>query len=239
MDEHAWRDRLIELDEEHVLTIEAPAAWPEAAVMGAMAEGLAVSAGTDRVSLREGLDAVARRFASPEDAAFLAACLAKRRIAFDPATARGEFSACLMRWPGASGDAPSDASDATEFEALAAAQRILRGGGKLGVLGSPSPAALDTLDAFARLCASPSDPHESVLITPVGEHATPLLAAEPARAHSAAALAAGARVLDTHLADVAVEAVRSGLDATCDAVARKARAARIAGAPDEDLRAAL
>src|SRR5262249_28678676 len=66
-----------------------------------------------------------------------------------------------------------------------------------------------------------------------------LLGDDAARARASAALAAGARALDGALAELAIEAVRNGLNIEHGGVRRKAAAARLAGAPDGDIIAAL
>ncbi|MGE0827930.1 MAG: ribonucleotide reductase [Hyphomonadaceae bacterium] len=225
-----WEERLIELDEDvGAIAVEAPAAWSEAAILQALEDGLAASL-EEGLSLKAGIEALARRYAGPEDAPLIARLISERRIALDPALARGAFSACLIRWP----VAPSE-----ELSALAAAQRALASDAKLAILGAPSAAAMDALDAAAQLVARPSDPARLALIAAHGQGARALVGAEEGRARASAALAAGARALETALADLAIEAVRNGMDANAAPVARKAHAARIAGAPDEDLRAAL
>src|SRR5262249_11746805 len=79
----------------------------------------------------------------------------------------------------------------------------------------------------------------AILVRPSADAAPALIADDAARTRASVALGAGARALDAALADLAIETVRSGLDASNGGVRRKAAAARLAGAPDADLVAAL
>ncbi len=223
-----WSERLIDLGEDgSALRVEAPEAWSDAAVARALERGAAVAGADESLSLRLGFESVARRLADPDDASLIVELLARRRVAFDIATAAGGLSASLIAWP---------AAGANELTALATAQRVLAAGADLGVLGAPSPAALDALDAAARLAASGQGGRPSVLVA--GADGA-LADSEVNQSRAAAAMEAGARLLDAALTDLAIEAVRGGLDAQAAPVARKAHAARLAGAPDDDLRAAL
>ncbi|MBL8550822.1 MAG: hypothetical protein JNJ73_12630 [Hyphomonadaceae bacterium] len=220
-----WIERQVEADEDaDPVLVEAPAAWSDTQILQALAEGLAVE--TDgRTSLKVGIDALANRFVRGDDAELLAKLILARRIAFDPATARGAFCASLMRWP---------ARGEPEWPALESAQRALCAGGTLAIVGSPSPAALDALEAAGRMTGREAGP---AIMVHAEEPA--LLAAEIARTRMSAALSAGARALDGALTELAIEAVRNGLNAEAAPVTRKAHAARVTGAPDDDLRAAL
>ena len=126
-----------------------------------------------------------------------------------------------------------------DLAALNQAQAHVQSGTRLAMLGAPSAAVLDALDAHARLADPEAETGRMVLVSPKGSDAQALLDDEAARARSSAALAAGARALDTALAELAVEAVRNGLDAARDSVRQKLSAARMAGAPDVDILSAL
>ena len=139
-------------------------------------------------------------------------------------------SAALIRWP--------EDADA-EVEAVARVQGLLAAGAQIGIAGAPSHAALDAIDAAARLADPDGARGASVLVRPEAESASDLLADESARTRASAALAAGARALDGALAELAIEAVRAGLNIDHGGVRRKAAAARLAGAPDSDIVAAL
>src|SRR5262249_29716269 len=108
-----------------------------------------------------------------------------------------------------------------------------------GIVGAPSHAALDALDAAARLTDTSGREGAAVLVRPHADAATALIADDAARDRASTALMAGARALDAALADLAIEAVRNGLDTQHGGVRRKAAVARLAGAPDPDIVAAL
>ena len=105
------------------------------------------------------------------------------------------LSTALIRWP-------ENASE--ELPAVSRAQTLLAAGARLGIAGAPSQAALDALDAAARL----ADPHgrdgPCILVRPDAENAPALLTEDTARARASAALGAGARALDAALADLAL-----------------------------------
>ncbi|MBI1186257.1 MAG: ribonucleotide reductase [Alphaproteobacteria bacterium] len=219
-----WAQRLIEIEEDGpAALIEAPAAWSDAAVIGAVEAGLAADGG-DALSLKDGIAGLAARLVEGDHIEPFIAALLARRIAVDAAAATGDASGCLIVWPGPGQD---------ETAALMQAQAALRSGAQVIIRGAPSPAALDLIDAAARLAGDAA----GALICDVGEN--PIADAHEARTRRAAAQEAGARAIDAALADLAIEAVRNGLDPAAPAVARKARAARQAGAPDADLSAAL
>ena len=190
----------------------------------------------------ESLGRAARRIAAwAEDDALeapLLQLLSSGRAALDPPLLRAALSpgaelavsTALIQWP---------AEPAGELEAVARAQTLLAAGARLGIAGAPSQAALDALDAAARLSAPADELGARVLVCPDKSSAGALLSAETARGKANAALAAGAKLLDAALADLAIEAVRNGMDSERGGVRRKAAAARLAGAPDADILAAL
>src|SRR5262249_33302235 len=138
-------------------------------------------------------------------------------------------TAALIEWP----QTPRE-----EMEAVARAQTLLSSGARIGIAGAPSNAALNALDAAARLADPNGRDGAAVLVRPRAD-ANDLIADDIARTRASAALAAGARAIDAALADLAIEAVRSGLDAARGGVQRKAATARLVGAPDADIVAAL
>jgi ribonucleoside-diphosphate reductase alpha chain len=214
----------------------APPAWSETMAQAALEAGLAIDgdipAAIARVAKRVGVWG--------EDETLAPAVrdlLTEGKIAFDPPLIRAALSAgaelavsaALLRWP-------SERRD--ELEAIARAQTLLAAGAKIGIVGAPSAAALDALDAAARL-AAPGVNGAAILVRPEGEAASAIIADDGARLRASAALAAGARALDAALAELAIEAVRNGLNIENGGVRRKAAAARLAGAPDGDIIAAL
>jgi len=220
---------------------DAPAAWPEAMIQAALEAGLAfeTSAGPSVTAAIERLAARIGAWAGDETlASDLSALLADAKIMLDPPLIRAALapgaelaiSAALVHWPAARAD---------EMEALARAQTLLAAGAKLGIVGAPSAAALDALDAAARLADATGAEGVAILVSPDANAAPRLIADANARQRASTALAAGARALDAALADLAIEAVRNGLNAAHGGVQRKAAAARLAGAPDADILAAL
>ncbi|MBL8543162.1 MAG: hypothetical protein JNJ63_05090 [Hyphomonadaceae bacterium] len=219
----------------------APAGWSELMAQSALDEGVFVDTaiGPD---IAEALRRAAGRIAAwAKDAALaepLLNLLDSGRAVLDPPFMRAALSpgaeltlsAALLRWP---------ADPREELKALSRAQALLASGARLGIAGAPSAAALDALDAAARMADPNGGEGPLVLVRPGEESAEALLADASARTRAATALAAGARALDTALADLAIEAVRSGLNADHGGVRRKAAAARLAGAPDGDILAAL
>ncbi|MEJ0059182.1 MAG: hypothetical protein WDM79_06275 [Terricaulis sp.] len=105
-------------------------------------------------SITEALRRVSARLAKwasdPDLAEPLEALLASGRAALDPPLARAALSngaeialsAALIAWP---------TDRVGELAAIARAQTLLAAGAKLGIAGAPSRAALDALDASARL----------------------------------------------------------------------------------------
>ena len=219
----------------------APDAWSERMIQAALDAGLFVEteAGQD---ITAAITRAAKRISAwAEDAALakpLTAIITSGRAALDPPLMRAALSAgvelaissALIRWP---------QHRSEELEAVTRAQTLLAAGAKLGIAGAPSPQALDALDAAARLADPTGRDGATILIRPDTYHAPAVLADEAARARADAALTAGARALDAALADLAIEAVRNGLNAEHGGVRRKAAAARLAGAPDADIIAAM
>lgn len=219
----------------------APAGWSELMAQSAVDDGVFVDTpiGPD---IAEALRRAAAKISSwakdPALAEPLLSLLESGRAVLDPPFMRAvlspgaelTLSAALLRWPNERRE---------ELQALSRAQALLASGAKLGIAGAPSAAALDALDAAARMADPNGGEGPLVLVRPSDESAEALLADASARTRAGTALAAGARALDTALADLAIEAVRSGLNADHGGVRRKAAAARLAGAPDADILAAL
>ncbi|MDX2273856.1 MAG: hypothetical protein NW206_00275 [Hyphomonadaceae bacterium] len=228
-------------DETDQFECETPPHWSEAQISAAIEAGLvleteagpSIPAAIAKISERIG------KWAGDRDLAeAVAHLLTNGRIAFDPPLIRAgmadgaelAISAALIQWPQARQE---------ELGAIARVQTLLAAGAKIGISGAPTQSALDALNAAARLCDPSGRAGPAILVRPSIDDAPALLADEASRARVSAALAAGARALDTALADLAIEAVRGGLDLTNSVVARKAAAARLAGAPDADIIAAL
>jgi ribonucleoside-diphosphate reductase alpha chain len=230
-----------DFDHETRPAAHAPAPWPETMAQAAVEAGLAVDtpAGPDvalaleRVCARIGMWAADKALGET-----LRTLLCEAKAMLDPPLIRAALSAgaelaisaALIRWPAARAD---------ELAAVARAQTLLAAGAKLGVAGTPSAAALDALDAAARMADPAGGAGAAVLVRPTAQTATALIADAAARTRASTALAAGARALDAALAELAIEAVRNGLNAEHGGVRRKAAAARLAGAPDADIVAAL
>jgi ribonucleoside-diphosphate reductase alpha chain len=230
-----------DLSEDARVAAEAPAAWSEAMAQAAVEAGLAVD--TPRgPSLTQGIGRVAARIAAwagdEHLAGDLAALLTEAKVMLDPPLIRAALapgaelamSAALIHWPTARAD---------EMEALSRAQTLLAAGAKLGIAGAPSAAALDALDAAARIADPTGANGVAILVRPDARAAPRLIADAAARLRAGAALAAGARALDAALAELAIEAVRNGLNTDHGGVQRKAAAARLCGAPDADILAGL
>lgn len=230
-----------DLSEDAHVSADAPAAWPETMVQAALEAGLAVERGAGP-DVCKAIDRVATRLASwaGEEAlaSEIAALLCDAKIMFDPPLIRAALapgaelamSAAILHWP---------RSGADEMEALARAQTLLTAGAKLAIAGAPSSAALDALDAAARIADPAGRDGAAILVRPDANAAPRLIADAAARLRASTALAAGARALDAALAELAIEAVRNGLNAEHGGVQRKAAAARLAGAPDADILAGL
>ncbi len=219
--------------------IDIPSAWSQSMVQAALEAGWPTLA---QGSVLGAIDLAAETIAgwaqSDELAPELSALLAEGKVMLDPPLMRAALtgrscpalSAALIGWP-------QERSE--ELSAIGLAQRLLGAGARLGIAGAPSIAALDALDAAARLVDPAGRDGPAILVTPAPDEAPHLLAEEAARERASAALAAGARALDAALAEVAIEVVRNGLNAEHGGVRRKAAAARLAGAPDADIAAAL
>jgi len=220
----------------------APQSWSETMIMAALETDLAqpTEAGA---SIEAGLEKIARRVSrwGKDDAlgASLLALMRDAKIALDGPLIRAALapgaelavSAACIRWP--------DPAGPEEMSAIARAQTLLGAGAKLAIAGAPSQAALDALDAAARLAQPNGANGPSILIRPDAAQASALIADDAARERASIALGAGARSLDSALADLAIEAVRAGLDPQHGGVRLKAAIARLAGAPDADIVAAL
>ncbi len=211
----------------------APEAWSETMAEAALESGL----GPDiPAALARAAACIAGWAARESLASALNEAMRAGRVALDPApmhgalTGKRQASGATMLWP---------REPASEMRAVSRAQELLSRGAKIGIAGSPSTAALDALNAAARLADPVGADGRAILVRPDPHSAPALLADEAARERAGAALMAGARALDGALADLAIEAVRSGLDEERGGVKRKMAAARLAGAPDADILAAL
>lgn len=230
-----------DFDHDARFAAEAPTGWSEPMIQAAVAAG-AVLDTAKGPSVTAALERVAKRVAAwaeePSLAEQIGHLLCAGRIMFDPPLMRAALSAgaelttsaALLHWP-------RDRRD--ELEAITRAQTLLAAGARIGISGAPSPAALDALDAAARLTDPEGRDGAAILVRPDVEAATALIADDTARTRAGVALSAGARSLDAALAELAIEAVRSGLNTDHGGVQRKAAAARLAGAPDADIVAAL
>jgi|CXWL01.1.fsa_nt_gi ribonucleoside-diphosphate reductase alpha chain len=220
---------------------EAPEAWTDGMVQAALDAG--VSADTQGgVSVSAALERAAARLGVWAEDSTLAPALEHLlkagRVSLDPPLVRAALSdgaelavsVALIHWP---------TERADELAAVMRAQALIAAGARLGIAGAPSIAALDALNAAACLGDPTGASGPVILVRPDAETAPAMLADDAARARAGAALAAGARTLDAALAELAVEAVRNGLDSTRGGVRRKAAIARLAGAPDADIMAAL
>jgi ribonucleoside-diphosphate reductase alpha chain len=220
---------------------EAPEAWTEAMIHAALDAGVAVETPAGP-SITKALKRAAERIGAWADDPALGKdvlkLLERGQIMLDAPLFRATLSpgaelavsAALLHWPAQRSD---------ELEAIARAQTLLAAGAKLGIAGAPSSAALDALDAAARLADPIGRDGPSILVRPNTDAAPEIIAATTARARAGAALAAGARALDAALAELAIEAVRNGMNTEHGGVQRKAATARLAGAPDADIIAAL
>ncbi len=213
----------------------APGAWSEAMAQAALEIGLGPDLG-DTLARAAG-----RLAAWAGDATLVAPLLEALRegaVTLDPPLWRAALSGdrasaasiALLHWPGQQNQ---------EMKALARAQNSLAAGARLGVAGAPSPAALAALNAAACLADPIGADGPAILVRPQAQAAPALMAEQTARTRASAALVAGARALDAILAELAIEAVRNGLNQNHGGVARKMAAARLTGAPDVDIAAAL
>lgn len=230
-----------EFDQETRLAAHTPPAWSETMIQAALEAGLAVDTSSG-LSVSDAIERLAARLASWADDEGLADqlehLLSAGKIMFDPPLIRAALSPgaelttsiALLNWPAERRD---------ELEALARAQTLLAAGARIGIAGAPSQAALDALDAAARIADPSATQGAAILVRPGAEAAPALIADDLARTRASAALAAGARALDAALAELAIEAVRNGMNLEHGGVQRKAAAARLVGAPDGDIVAAL
>jgi ribonucleoside-diphosphate reductase alpha chain len=220
---------------------EAPESWSAVQAQAAAEAGLVTDTASGP-SICAAISKLASRLAQwagePAIADDIEALLIDGKAAFDPPLIRAALSngadlalsAALLRWP----SEPSE-----ELKLLARAQTLLAAGARLGIAGNPSNAALDALDAAARMIDPSGRNGVAVLARPDVASAPAILAEDSARQRASAALAAGARALDGVLAELAIETVRAGLDRENGGVQRKVAAARLAGAPDADIVSAL
>ena len=172
-----------DLDEDARATADAPAGWSEAMAQAALETGLAVET-PGGPSIARGIERVAARVAdwAGDDglAADLRRLLEAAKVMFDPPLVRAALapgaelalSAALIHWPAARAD---------EMEALARAQTLLAAGAKLGIAGAPSAAALDALDAAARIADPTGAEGAAILVRPEADAAPRLIADASAR----------------------------------------------------------
>jgi ribonucleoside-diphosphate reductase alpha chain len=232
----------LDIDDDAPATPAAPKGWTETMAQAAAEAGLcSEAAGGPSIDaairkLSASIGAWAGDKALADDINEL---VASAKIAFDPPLVRAALSpgaeltmsSAIIRWPEPRNE---------ELAAIVRAQTLLAAGAKLAIAGAPSVAAIDALDAAARLADPESRTGPAILVRPGdAEAASKLITDDMARARASTALAAGARALDAALADLAIEAVRNGLNTSHGGVQRKAAAARLAGAPDADIVAAL
>ncbi len=213
----------------------APEGWTETMVQAALEAGLGpdLTASLRRVATRLSEWAGNKALKAP-----LLAALRSGIASLDPPLLRAALadtredvaSAALLRWP-------TDARD--ELGAIRRVQDLLIAGARVGIAGAPTKAALDALNAAARLADPIGGGGPAILVRPCAEAASAMIAEETARSRAGAALVAGARTLDAAIAELAIEAVRNGMDPAHGGVQRKMAAARFAGAPDADIAAAL
>jgi ribonucleoside-diphosphate reductase alpha chain len=230
-----------DFDHDARTSAEAPAAWSETMIEAALEAGIAVETPAGP-SVTAALARITKRIGAwAEDkslTAGLAALLDTGKIMLDPPLMRAalsagaelNMSAALITWP---------RERSEELEAIARAQTLLTAGAKIGIAGAPTAAALDALDAAARMADPTGSEGATILVRPCAQSSAALIADDDARTRAGAALGAGARALDGALAELAIEAVRNGLNIEHGGVRRKAAAARLAGAPDADIAAAL
>jgi ribonucleoside-diphosphate reductase alpha chain len=213
----------------------APESWTETMVQAALEAGLGpdISASLRRIATRLAEWAGDKALKSP-----LLTALRSGAASLDPPLLRAALkderaaaaSITLIRWP-------TDARE--ELSATRRVQDLLSAGARVGIAGAPTQAALDALNAAARLADPIGMDGPAILVRPSPETAGAMIAEETARGRAGAALVAGARTLDAAIADLAIEAVRNGMDSAHGGVQRKMAAARLAGAPDSDIAAAL
>ena len=176
---------------------EAPQNWCDAMAVAAFDSGLVLT-NNESPSISAAIASAAERLAQWAEEPALAPNIERLMIegcvAFDPPLIRAALadgaeiaiSAALIHWPSAAAD---------ELKAVTRAQNLLAAGAKLGIAGSPSQAALDALDAAARLADPNGREGVSILVRPDADSAPALLADDLARTRAGAALAAGASLL--------------------------------------------
>lgn len=221
------------------VAINAPEGWSHGMVRAAIAAGFAIR-GADGADIAAAIDAMSGRLADwaadPSLVSALAKLLRAGKISFDPPLVRAALSddsrnlASLVRltWP-----------NEDETSAVAQAQNLIFHGVRLTITGAPSHAALDALNAAARLADPEGVRGPMIMVRAEGEAAAAMIANDTARARANTALAAGARVLDAALAELTIDAVRNGRNFEHGGLRQKIAAARFAGAPDADIIAAL
>ncbi|HET9230343.1 MAG TPA: hypothetical protein VFO00_03580, partial [Vitreimonas sp.] len=194
------------LSEDRGTGAEAPPAWSDAMVQAALEAGLAADTAKG-TSIIKAIDRVTARIGAWSDddalATDLKTLITDAKVMLDPPLIRAALapgaelamSAALIHWP---------TSRADEMEALSRAQGLLAAGAKLGIAGAPSAAALDALDAAARIADPAGVDGASILVRPSADTAPRLIADAAARLRASTALAAGARALDAVLADLAI-----------------------------------
>jgi ribonucleoside-diphosphate reductase alpha chain len=227
--------------EDGPLEVEAPAHWSSAALEAAAHTGLVVDGslrtGVDRLAQALSIRALTALKLSPADADALReelfAAIAHQELAFDAALVRSLLSGAEpaasvigMAWP------------TDESAGLRAAQAHLQSGARLAILGAPSPAALDALDAFARLAPfyNPAD-GPIVQVTAPLEGGQEFARRAHGRERRRTSAFAGAKGIDGALA--ALTAARLRLGPQAPETLKAAAVARAAGALEADLAAAL
>jgi ribonucleoside-diphosphate reductase alpha chain len=221
------------------LAVNAPENWGPGMVRTALDAGLAIER-ADGADIEAAIDAFSEQLAVWADDAALASPVARLlragAIAFDPPFIRAALSGnatnpaseVRMSWPAAK-----------EALAVAEAQTLIFSGVRLTIVGEPSHAALDALNAAARIADPEGVRGPMIMVRAEGEAAEAAIADENALARASTALASGARALDAALTDLAIESVRNGHNVDHGGVRRKIAAARLAGAPDADIVAAI
>ena len=157
---------------------EAPQNWCDAMAVAAFDSGLVLT-NNESPSISAAIASAAERLAQWAEEPALAPNIERLMIegcvAFDPPLIRAALadgaeiaiSAALIHWPSAAAD---------ELKAVTRAQNLLAAGAKLGIAGSPSQAALDALDAAARLADPNGREGVSILVRPDADSAPALLA---------------------------------------------------------------
>jgi hypothetical protein len=221
---------------------EAPQAWTDAMVQAALEAGVAIETPSGP-SVSKALKRAAERIGAWADDPALGRdvlrLLESGRALLDPPLMRATLSpgaelavsAALLHWPSARSD---------ELEAIARAQTLLAAGAKLGIAGAPSPAALDALDAAARI----ADPHRAA--TALRSSSARQAMRRPTSSTTRTPAPAPAQRLQPAHApwtrrwpNSPSKRCATGLNAEHGGVQIKAANARLNGAPDADIIAAL